>query len=155
MIRIESRGNESLEKTLRRFKKQCEKEGLVKDIKKNSFYEKPSERKRRKLRSAKKKILKEEIKQEKKKGFHRKKEWTVPLAAAPVRLATSPDGRHVAVGLQSAEMQIVELETQSLTATADVGSTPRDIVWCDPSIEGPMLPDWSDDDAPTLDLGGR
>ena len=62
MIRIESRGNESIEKTLRRFKKQCEKEGLVKDIKKNAFYEKPSERKRRKIRSATKKRLKEEIK---------------------------------------------------------------------------------------------
>ena len=39
-------------------------------------------------------------------------------------------------------------------ATADLGAAPRDIVWCDPSIEGPLLPDWSDDDAPTLDLGG-
>ena len=68
MIRIEARGNESLERTLRRFKKQCEKEGLVKDIKKNSFYEKPSERKRRKIRSAKKKALKEEVKQAKKTG---------------------------------------------------------------------------------------
>ncbi len=62
MIRIEARSNESLEKTLRRFKKQCEKEGLVKDIKKNSFYEKPSERKRRKVRASRKKALKEELK---------------------------------------------------------------------------------------------
>ena len=65
MIRIEARSNESIEKTLRRFKKQCEKEGLVKDIKKNSFYEKPSERKRRKQRSSKKKLLKEELKKAK------------------------------------------------------------------------------------------
>jgi len=68
MIRIEARGNESLERTLRRFKKQCEKEGLVKDIKKNAFYEKPSERKRRKIRAAKKKVLKEELKAAKKVG---------------------------------------------------------------------------------------
>jgi len=68
MIRIEARGNESLERTLRRFKKQCEKEGLVKDIKKNAFYEKPSERKRRKIRAAKKKVLKEELKAAKKAG---------------------------------------------------------------------------------------
>jgi small subunit ribosomal protein S21 len=50
MIRVESRPGEPLDKTLRRFKKQCEKEGLTKDIKKNSYFEKPSERKRRKLR---------------------------------------------------------------------------------------------------------
>ena len=62
MIRTESRGNEPLDRTLRRFKKQCEKEGLVKDIKKNSFYEKPSERKRRKHRNAIKKLLKEQAK---------------------------------------------------------------------------------------------
>ncbi len=48
---------------LRRFKKQCEKEGLNKDIKKNSFYEKPSERKRRKQRNALKKLLKDREKQ--------------------------------------------------------------------------------------------
>jgi len=39
---------------LRRFKKQCEKEGLTKDIKKNSYFEKPCERKRRKDRMAEK-----------------------------------------------------------------------------------------------------
>ncbi len=62
MIRVETRPNESLERALRRFKKQCEKEGLTKDIKKNSFYEKPSERKRRKYRNALKKVLKEAAK---------------------------------------------------------------------------------------------
>ena len=63
MIRVESRGSESLDRMLRRFKKQCEKEGLNKDIKKTSFYEKPSERKRRKERNALKKLLKERDKQ--------------------------------------------------------------------------------------------
>ena len=49
MIKIKSRGNESIDQMLKRFKKLCEKEGLVKDIKRNSYYEKPSERLRRKL----------------------------------------------------------------------------------------------------------
>lgn len=66
MIRIEARGSESLDRMLRRFKKQCEKEGLNKDIKKNSFYEKPSERKRRKERNALKKLLKDREKQRRK-----------------------------------------------------------------------------------------
>ncbi|MFU8828958.1 MAG: 30S ribosomal protein S21 [Phycisphaerales bacterium] len=46
-IRIKSRGGESVEQLMRRFKKLCEKEGLTKDVKKRAFYEKPSERKRR------------------------------------------------------------------------------------------------------------
>lgn len=41
-----------MDKTLRRFKKQCEKEGLTKDVRKNSYFEKPSERRRRKQRSS-------------------------------------------------------------------------------------------------------
>ena len=51
-IRIKSRGNESAEQMMRRFKKLCEKEGLTKDIKRKEFYEKPSERKRRAERKA-------------------------------------------------------------------------------------------------------
>lgn len=46
-IRIKSRGGESVEQMMRRFKKLCEKEGLTKDIKRKEFFEKPSERRRR------------------------------------------------------------------------------------------------------------
>ncbi len=51
-IRIKSRGGESVEQMMRRFKKLCEKEGLTKDIKRKEYYEKPSERKRRAQRKA-------------------------------------------------------------------------------------------------------
>jgi small subunit ribosomal protein S21 len=57
MIRVKLRTNESVEQLLKRFKKVCEKEGLVRDIKRNSYYEKPSERRRRKIRKMKKKVL--------------------------------------------------------------------------------------------------
>jgi len=50
MIKVKAGGSEPLEKILKRFKKKCEKEGLIKDIKRSSFYEKPSQRRRRKLR---------------------------------------------------------------------------------------------------------
>ena len=59
MIRIRARTNESLEGMLRRFKKVCEKEGLTRDIKRNAFYEKPSEVRRRKARQLVRKIQKE------------------------------------------------------------------------------------------------
>ncbi|MDZ4828579.1 MAG: 30S ribosomal protein S21 [Phycisphaerae bacterium] len=49
-IRIKSRAGESVEQTLRRFKKLCEKEGLTKDVKRKQYYEKPSERRRRAVR---------------------------------------------------------------------------------------------------------
>jgi len=52
MLKIRSRGNETVEQMLKRFKKLCEKEGLTKEIKRNSYYEKPSERKRRQVRKA-------------------------------------------------------------------------------------------------------
>jgi len=56
MIKVKSRGNESVEGMIKRFKKMCEKEGLVKDIKRNSYYEKPSERKRRRIRKSIKRV---------------------------------------------------------------------------------------------------
>ena len=59
MIRIEARSGEPLEKTLKRFKKACEKEGLAKDIKKVAYYEKPSDRMRRRMRNQVKRINKE------------------------------------------------------------------------------------------------
>ena len=52
MIKIKARGNESVQQMIKRFKKMCEKEGLNKDIKRNSYYEKPSERRRRRLRKS-------------------------------------------------------------------------------------------------------
>ncbi|NQU76710.1 MAG: 30S ribosomal protein S21 [Planctomycetes bacterium] len=57
MIKVKSRGNETVEQMLRRFKKMCEKEGLTKDIKRNSYYEKPSERRRRRQRKSVKRVL--------------------------------------------------------------------------------------------------
>jgi small subunit ribosomal protein S21 len=50
MIKVKARGTESAEQMLRRFKKMCEKEGLTKDIKRVAYYEKPSEKRRRRQR---------------------------------------------------------------------------------------------------------
>jgi small subunit ribosomal protein S21 len=50
MIKVKSRGSETAEQLLRRFKKACEKEGLTKDIKRTAYYEKPSEKRRRRSR---------------------------------------------------------------------------------------------------------
>jgi len=94
------------------------------------------------------------IKHDKKEGWVRKKEWTVPLAASPVRLAASPDFRHVAAGLVNSQVQVVEIGEQVLVTTVDLPGVPRDLVWCDPFSEGPLLPDWSDEKPPEIDLSG-
>jgi small subunit ribosomal protein S21 len=45
---------------LKRFKKLCEKEGLTKEVKRNSYYEKPSERKRRQMRKSVRQALRKQ-----------------------------------------------------------------------------------------------
>ena len=57
MIKVKAKGNESVQGMLKRFKKMCEKEGLTKDIKRNSYYEKPSERRRRRARKSIKRVV--------------------------------------------------------------------------------------------------
>jgi small subunit ribosomal protein S21 len=56
MIRIQIKENEPLEKTLRRLRKLCNNEGVTKGIKRSSYYEKPSEKKRRRQRERLKSI---------------------------------------------------------------------------------------------------
>ncbi len=51
-IRIKARSGEPVEQMMRRFKKLCEKEGLNKDVKRKQFFEKPSERRRRRARKS-------------------------------------------------------------------------------------------------------
>jgi len=49
MAKVVIEPGDSLERALRRFKRLCEKEGIRRDIKRSSYYEKPSERRRRKI----------------------------------------------------------------------------------------------------------
>ena len=50
MIRVQPKDNEPLDKTLRRLRKLCNNEGVTKSVKRNSYYEKPSVRRRRRKR---------------------------------------------------------------------------------------------------------
>jgi len=49
MTKIEIGKNESLDKALRKFKMKVRREGIIDEIKKREFYEKPSERRRKEL----------------------------------------------------------------------------------------------------------
>ena len=72
MIRLELKPNENLDKALRRFKKICDREGLTRDMRKHSTYEKPSDRNKRKDREREKERAKAIRVAEKKKDKTRK-----------------------------------------------------------------------------------
>ncbi len=52
------RDDEPFERALKRFKKACEKAGVISDMKKNQHFEKPSERRKRKIAAARRKRIK-------------------------------------------------------------------------------------------------
>ena len=58
MPAVKVRDGENFEKALRRFTKACEKAGLMSDIRKHQHFEKPSERRKRKLNAARRKMRK-------------------------------------------------------------------------------------------------
>ncbi len=57
-IKINIDKNDNIDKVLRRFKKMCEKEGLIKEIKRKQYYEKPSQQRRREYLKRKRRHLK-------------------------------------------------------------------------------------------------
>lgn len=52
---IKIREGESFEQALRRFKKQCEKGGILSELRKREYYEKPSIKRKKKRAAAQKK----------------------------------------------------------------------------------------------------
>ncbi|HOM38413.1 MAG TPA: 30S ribosomal protein S21 [Spirochaetota bacterium] len=58
MAMVEVRDNESLEEALRRFRKITEREGISRELKKRSFYEKPSMLKKKKKGARERKLMK-------------------------------------------------------------------------------------------------
>jgi small subunit ribosomal protein S21 len=50
--------NEPFEKVFKKFKRLVEKEGILTEVRRRQFYEKPSEKKKRRERQARKRILK-------------------------------------------------------------------------------------------------
>jgi small subunit ribosomal protein S21 len=57
MTSIIIKDDETFESALRRFKKQCEKAGVLSEVRKREHYEKPSVKRKRKAMAARKKAL--------------------------------------------------------------------------------------------------
>ena len=57
MAGVHLKDNEPIESAIRRFKKQCEKAGILAELRKREHYEKPSVKRKRKALAAKKRFL--------------------------------------------------------------------------------------------------
>lgn len=60
MALVKIRDNESFEQAFRRFKKSCEKSGVLSEVKKREHYEKPGIRKKKKSIAARKRLMKKQ-----------------------------------------------------------------------------------------------
>jgi len=58
MTGVRVKEGESFENALKRFKKMCEKSGILSEIRKREHYEKPSVKKKKKMLAAKKRAMK-------------------------------------------------------------------------------------------------
>ena len=58
MPMIKVKDNESFEQAMKRFKKQCEKAGVLTELRRREFYDKPSVRRKKKAAAARKRALK-------------------------------------------------------------------------------------------------
>jgi small subunit ribosomal protein S21 len=56
LSQVEIRKDESFEAALRRFKKKIEQEGILRELRDRKHYEKPSDRKRKKMRRGVRKV---------------------------------------------------------------------------------------------------
>jgi small subunit ribosomal protein S21 len=63
LIGIKVRENESIEEALRRFKKECERNGIMQEIKRREYYESPSVRRKKKAQEARRKMRRRMMKQ--------------------------------------------------------------------------------------------
>jgi small subunit ribosomal protein S21 len=63
LAQVQVKPNESLDQALRRFKKQLQQSGVLKEAREHEHYEKPSDKKRKAMASRKRKMAQETMKQ--------------------------------------------------------------------------------------------
>lgn len=58
MSGVKLREGETIEEALRRFKRDCEREGILQEIRRREYYETPAMKRKRKLQEAKRRLRK-------------------------------------------------------------------------------------------------
>ncbi|MFW6139492.1 MAG: 30S ribosomal protein S21 [Spirochaetota bacterium] len=58
MAKVKLEEGESIDRALKRFKRECERDGIMREWKKRAYYEKPAEQRKNKKKAAERKRLK-------------------------------------------------------------------------------------------------
>ncbi len=66
MVTVRVREGESIEEALRRFKRECERNGIMQEIKRREYFESPSVRRKKKSAEIKRKLRRKMMKYSKK-----------------------------------------------------------------------------------------
>lgn len=74
------REHESIDEALRRFKRECERAGIMQEIKKREYYESPSMKRKRKLSE----IARKDRKQKSKQTFRHRNRQSYAAARQPI-----------------------------------------------------------------------
>ncbi len=61
MVSIIVKEGEPYESFIRRFRRACEQAGILREVKRREFYEKPSERRKRKLAEARRRLYRKQM----------------------------------------------------------------------------------------------
>ena len=73
MTQVRLKEKESIDEALRRFKRECEKTGVIQEVKKREFYESPSVVKKKKIQELKRKFKRKVMKAQMKAVSKRKR----------------------------------------------------------------------------------
>lgn len=63
MVLVKLREGESIEEALRRFKRECERNGIMQEIKRREYFESPAVRRKRKAAEARRKMKRRMMRQ--------------------------------------------------------------------------------------------
>lgn len=63
MVSIKVREGETIEDALRRFKRECERNGIMQEIKRREYFESPAARRKRKAAEARRKLKRRSMRQ--------------------------------------------------------------------------------------------
>ncbi|NPV13641.1 30S ribosomal protein S21 [candidate division WOR-3 bacterium] len=61
MVSITVKEGEPYESFIRRFRRACEQAGILREVKRREFYEKPSERRKRKMAEARRRLYRKQM----------------------------------------------------------------------------------------------
>lgn len=61
MVNITVKDGEPYESFIRRFRRACEQAGILREVRRREFYEKPSERRKRKMAEARRRLYRKQL----------------------------------------------------------------------------------------------